>query len=206
MTGGRGAATGGRRAATGGRGAAVSRRGGRFAGLCAVAGAAIALVTAGCATDDATSPAALAHDPPPMTAMPLQAADGALVGPQATRLGTVLVNGEGRTLYEFAGDQTNKSTCTGECAQEWPYVPAPTPLPAALPGVTGAIGSTSRPGGAKQLTIGGHPVYTYAGDTAPEQTNGQGRKTDGHVWSVVSATGAPVTSPKAAEGSTAGTP
>jgi len=185
---------------TRGREADSFRRSRWWAGAGAVALMATALLATACSTDDPTSPAALAQAPPRVKAMPLAAADGALVGPQPTSLGTVLVDGEGRTLYEFAGDPQNKSACTGACAQNWRFVPAPSPLPAFMPGVMGALGSTARPEGTQQLTIAGHPVYTFAGDVAPGQTNGQGRVVDGNVWSAVSATGTPVQSSPAAAG------
>ena len=60
-------------------------------------------------------------------------------------------------------------------------------------GVTGGIGRTTRLGGGQQLTIDGHPVYTFVGDTAPGQTNGQGITIDGGLWTVVSPAGSPVT-------------
>jgi predicted lipoprotein with Yx(FWY)xxD motif len=61
-----------------------------------------------------------------------------------------------------------------------------------LPGVSGALGSTTRSDGTEQLTVGGHPVYTFQGDSAPGQTNGQGITIDGGLWTVVSPAGAPV--------------
>ena len=79
-------------------------------------------------------------------------------------------------MYVFANDKTSASTCTGACAANWPFVPAPATLPASLPGVTGKLGTTTRSGGARQLTIAGHPVYTFAGDSAAGQTNGQGSR------------------------------
>jgi predicted lipoprotein with Yx(FWY)xxD motif len=160
--------------------------------------ATIALVTTGCATEYPNSPASLAQAPPRATAMPLQAPDGALVGPQPSALGTILVDGEGRTLYTFAKDPRNVSVCADSCAQDWPFVPAPSPLPAYLPGVTGGIGRTIRPDGGEQLTVDGHPVYTFAGDVAPGQTKGQGKVLDGGLWSVVSPAGMPVRTPEAA--------
>ncbi|GAA1180330.1 COG4315 family predicted lipoprotein [Pseudonocardia alaniniphila] len=186
---------------TGGREAGSFRRSRWWAGAGAAALTATALLATACSTEDATSPAALAQSPPHVKAMPLPEADGALVGPQpTTNLGTVLVDGEGRTLYEYAGDTENKSACTGNCAQSWRFVPAPSPLPASMPGVMGALGSAARPEGGQQLTIAGHPVYTFAGDVAPGQTNGQGKVVDGNVWSAVSATGTPVQSSPAAAG------
>lgn len=89
--------------------------------------------------------------------MPLPSATGVAVSAQATGLGTILVDGQGRTLYQFANDLNNKSTCTDACVANWPYVPAPDSLPADLPGVTGIVGTTTRDDGHHQLTVAGHP-------------------------------------------------
>ena len=67
-----------------------------------------------------------------------------------------------------------------------------------LPGVTGTLGTTPGAGGARQLTIAGHPVYTFAGDSAPGQTNGQGKVAFGGLWTVVSPAGAPEANPAGA--------
>jgi predicted lipoprotein with Yx(FWY)xxD motif len=129
------------------------------------------------------------------TAAPVPAATGAAVSAQPTSLGTILVDGRGRTVYVFANDTTSTSTCTGACAGNWPPVPAPSPLPPSLPGVGGAAGTTARSDSTSQLTVAGHPVYTFSGDSAPGQTNGQGINLDGGVWTVVSPSGAPITNP-----------
>jgi predicted lipoprotein with Yx(FWY)xxD motif len=59
-------------------------------------------------------------------------------------------------------------------------------------GVTGELGSTTRSDGSKQLTVAGHPVYTYEGDSAPGQTHGNGITLNGGRWSAVSSSGSPV--------------
>jgi|tagenome__1003787_1003787.scaffolds.fasta_scaffold20980308_3 predicted lipoprotein with Yx(FWY)xxD motif len=125
---------------------------------------------------------------------PVPSADGALLSAQATSLGTILVDGKGRTVYEFANDKNGLSTCSGGCAANWPFVAASTSLPTSLPGVTGSLGTTTRSDGARQVTVAGHPVYTFAGDARPGQTNGQGVVLDGGLWTVASAAGAPLTS------------
>jgi predicted lipoprotein with Yx(FWY)xxD motif len=61
-----------------------------------------------------------------------------------------------------------------------------------LPGVTGAIGPTARSDGTRQLTVAGHPVYTFTGDSTPGQTNGQGMVLNGGLWTAVSPAGAAV--------------
>jgi predicted lipoprotein with Yx(FWY)xxD motif len=131
---------------------------------------------------------------------PVPSANGSLLSAQPTSLGTILVDGKGRTVYEFANDKNGESTCTGGCAANWPFVPAPTSLPTALPGVSGQLGTTTRSDGARQVTIAGHPVYTFAGDSAPGQTKGQGIVLDGGLWTVASPAGAPITTASPAGG------
>jgi predicted lipoprotein with Yx(FWY)xxD motif len=125
-------------------------------------------------------------------------ATGKAISAQSTSLGTVLVDGHGRTVYVFANDKTNKSTCTGACAGDWPPVAAPSPLPASGSGVSGAIGATTRSDGKRQLTVAGHPLYTFSGDSAAGQTNGQGLTLNGGLWTVVSPAGAPEQHPAGA--------
>src|SRR3954452_9553221 len=70
---------------------------------------------------------------------PAPPATGEAVSAQSTSLGTILVDGRGRTVYAFANDKTSASTCDGACTADWPPVPAPSPLPASPPGVLGAL-------------------------------------------------------------------
>jgi predicted lipoprotein with Yx(FWY)xxD motif len=130
---------------------------------------------------------------------------GQVLSAQATSLGTILVDAGGRTVYEFANDTNGTSMCTDACAANWPPVAAPSPLPASMPGVTGQLGAINRQDGTSQLTVAGHPLYTFAGDTAPGQTNGQGKMLDGGLWTVASAAGAPVANANPA-GATPATP
>jgi predicted lipoprotein with Yx(FWY)xxD motif len=129
---------------------------------------------------------------------PVPPATGKVVSAQSTSLGTILVDGRGRTVYVFANDKANVSNCAGACAADWPPVAAPSPLPASLPGVTGALGTTARSDGSHQLTVAGHPVYTFSGDSAAGQTNGQGITLNGGLWTVVSPSGAPDAHPAGA--------
>jgi predicted lipoprotein with Yx(FWY)xxD motif len=146
--------------------------------------AALILAAAGCG-GGSSGPASAA----------VPSATGELLSAQATSLGTILVGGNGRTVYEFANDKNGASTCTGACTANWPFVPAPASLPASLPGVTGRLGTTTRSDGARQLTVGAHPLYNFVGDSAPGQTNGQGIVLNGGLWTTASPAGAPVTTP-----------
>jgi predicted lipoprotein with Yx(FWY)xxD motif len=104
-------------------------------------------------------------------------------------LGTILVDGKGMTIYQFAPDKPGKSVCNGSCATYWPPVPAPATMPSSLPGVTGMLGTTKRDDGSTQLTVAGHPLYSYAGDQKPGQATGQNTNINGGLWTVVAADG-----------------
>ena len=92
---------------------------------------------------------------------------------------TVLTNARGLTLYWFAPDSPAASRCTGSCAAYWPPVAG---TPKAGPGITGKLGTIRRPGGAAQATYDGHPLYTYAGDSAPGQARGNKLDLNGGYW------------------------
>ena len=111
---------------------------------------------------------------------PLAAADiGATL--KTARIGSVdvLTNADGLTLYWFAPDTSTSSKCLGSCATYWPPVFG---SPAAGPGVTGKLGTINRPGGGLQATYDGHPLYTYIGDRAPGQANGNDLDLNGGFW------------------------
>ena len=115
---------------------------------------------------------------------------GAAGGPVATAsspLGSILVAQSGKTLYMFARDHGGKSACSGACASFWPPY---TGAPKAGAGLKASLlGSTVRADGSTQVTYDGHPLYTYSGDPAPGDTNGQGVNTFGALWWVVAPDG-----------------
>ena len=90
-----------------------------------------------------------------------------------TSLGTIIVDGKGRTLYAFGHDLKNKSRCSGACAQNWPPAAAP-----AKPTVAKGIDKSKlkvikRGDGSRQLSFNGHPLYRFSLDSARGDTNGQ---------------------------------
>jgi predicted lipoprotein with Yx(FWY)xxD motif len=92
---------------------------------------------------------------------------------------TVLTNAAGRTVYWFAPDTSTKSACYGSCASYWPPVAGPLK---AGPGVNGTLSTIQRTDGSTQETYNGHPLYTYAGDSAPGQANGNNLNLNGGLW------------------------
>ena len=98
-------------------------------------------------------------------------------------LGAMLVEASGRTLYLFTNDERNVSNCSGGCAGAWPPL-VTVDDPAAGDGVDGGLLSTlTREDGSAQVTYNGRPVYYYAGDEKPGDTNGH---EVGGVWFAVS--------------------
>ena len=112
---------------------------------------------------------------------------------ESTEFGSILVDGDGMSLYLFMADTQNSgtSTCGDDdgCATEWP------PLvtegdPVAGEGVDAALlGTITRDDGTTQVTYNGWPLYLFAGDSAPGDTVGQGIDEFGGLWFLVSPTG-----------------
>jgi predicted lipoprotein with Yx(FWY)xxD motif len=137
----------------------------RAAATTAAGLAVAALVLLGVAAAGASSPAPVATG----------------TGLKTTVIGgtTVLTNARGFTLYSFAPDTPATSKCYGSCAAYWPPVTGTAPASSGLPGTVGTI---TRTGGARQLTYNGHPLYTYIGDSAPGQANGNNLNLNGGLW------------------------
>jgi predicted lipoprotein with Yx(FWY)xxD motif len=143
--------------------------------LPAAAAAAAALVACGSA---GASPSSAGSSSP--------AAAAASTVKTATIAGaTVLTSSNGFTLYSFAPDTSTTSKCNGTCAQNWPPVKGP----ATAAGVTGTFGTITRADGSVQATFDGHPLYTFAGDTAPGQNKGNGLNAAGGLWHEITTSG-----------------
>jgi predicted lipoprotein with Yx(FWY)xxD motif len=172
----------------------------RIASLGAAAAAA-GLLLAACSSGGGTSAGSAA-----VTAPASSSSAAATTGPLAvatTALGSTLVNSKGMTVYFFGSDTQGMSACSGACLQNWPAVPAPSPLPTAVPGVTGTLGTLARSDGTSQLTVNGLPVYTFAGDSGPGKTSGEGLTAFGAKWWAVSPSGSDITKAPAAGTSSA---
>src|SRR6476661_1486691 len=104
-------------------------------------------------------------------------------------LGTVLVNGDGMTLYLFEADSGSTSNCTGECAGIWPPLTTTGNATGTMGASSSMLGTTTRDDGTTQVTYNGHPVYLYTGDTAAGQANGEGLNHFGGLWYAVSTAG-----------------
>lgn len=113
----------------------------------------------------------------------------AVVKTRSTSLGTVLVDGRGRTLYLFRKDKGRRSHCSGSCAQAWPPLITRERPEAEGRARQSMLSTSRRSNGKRQVLYNGHPVYRYAFDSAPGDTNGQGSLAFGARWFVVAPSG-----------------
>jgi predicted lipoprotein with Yx(FWY)xxD motif len=101
-------------------------------------------------------------------------------------LGSVLVDGQGRTLYAFTKDKEATSNCDAECIAVWPALTSPSPATAGKGIEKSLLREAKQSGGAVHVTYGDWPLYYYVGDMVPGDVNGQGL--DGE-WFAVSPDG-----------------
>ena len=107
------------------------------------------------------------------------------------KLGTVLVDSKGLTLYMFVPDKRKKVTCKDTCAAIWPPVRLPkgAKLVASGKAKSQLLGSDPNPAGGRVVTYNRWPLYTYVADTAPGQANGQALNLNGGLWYVLAPSG-----------------
>ena len=111
----------------------------------------------------------------------------------SSEYGSILVDGQGMTLYMFTPDAGGKSTCNSTCAATWPAL---TGKPTGVGVGADDLGTITRDDGTTQATFYGHPVYHYAGDAKAGDVTGEGT---GGKWFVLDKDGNPV---KTAAGAT----
>ena len=147
-----------------------------FSALAALPLAALALAACGGGGNTAATPTTANGRP-------------ATIGVASADIGKILVDSRGRTLYLFKKDSGTTSTCTGECAKDWPPLRAkgmPTEGSGAKPSL---VGTSMRSDGEPQVTYNGHPLYLFEGDKKPGDTNGEGLTAFGAAWFPLSPAG-----------------
>ena len=88
---------------------------------------------------------------------------------QKTIYGEAFADARGMTLYSYDQDSKNKSACNATCAQTW--------NPLAAPRIAKPVEDWSivqRDDGSLQWAWKGKPLYSYTGDHAPNDANGDG--------------------------------
>jgi predicted lipoprotein with Yx(FWY)xxD motif len=122
---------------------------------------------------------------------PAGAESGAAVLTVATapKVGAVLVDSDGFTVYDFHKDKGTSSSCYGACAGVWPPV-LTEGAPQTGEGATSSqLGTTKRKDGTVQVTYAGHPLYTYAADKKPGEANGNDFSSFGAEWYALQGSG-----------------
>ncbi len=151
----------------------------------------LALAVAGCGGGGSTE-SSMAETSESTTEASPETGQAVLTSASVSNLGTVLVNGEGLTVYEFGKDQGTTSSCYGECEKAWPPVISKG-QPTAGEGASGSqLGTTERKDGSLQVTYAGHPLYTFIEDKAPGEANGNGSEAFGGQWWAIDQSGSPV--------------
>jgi predicted lipoprotein with Yx(FWY)xxD motif len=120
-------------------------------------------------------------------------------------VGTVLVNGEGRTLYLLTSEKGGKLTCTDDngCTKVWPDTELPSGVTQAVAGSgiqASMLGTVKSASGSLYVSYAGWPLYEYSGDPGPGMANGEGIVSFGGTWYTLTPAGKQVTS-KTASGS-----
>lgn len=126
---------------------------------------------------------------------------GTIQTAEISGLGNVLVNSEGMTLYLFTVDKGTTSACYEACESAWPPVIAKGKPTAGEGAMSADLGTTKRKNGTMQVTYKGHPLYTFSGDTAAGESNGQ--EFEG-TWFVLNEAGEKVSGKATSEESSGG--
>jgi predicted lipoprotein with Yx(FWY)xxD motif len=98
------------------------------------------------------------------------------------KLGMVLVDSGGMTLYDFHKDKGTTSSCYGACAQGWPPLLTEGEPQVGNGASASKLGTTERKDGTTQVTYAGHPLYTFAADKKPGEANGNDVSAFGGEW------------------------
>jgi predicted lipoprotein with Yx(FWY)xxD motif len=145
--------------------------------VASVAALALVLALAGCGDDsDEGNPESPAGGST-ATTVSVETVDG---------VGAVLVDSEGAALYTADQEKDGKVRCTDSCAAIWiPLTMSGGGEPTASDDVPGELGVAERPGGARQVSYDGKPLYTFADDPMAGEVTGDGLSDtfDGRLFS-----------------------
>lgn len=148
--------------------------------LLALAPVAVAVTIAGCGGSGSSAPSYGGAKGKPSSAS---------VTLNPAKLGGLLADGKGRTLYLFEADRTSMSTCYSACASLWPPLTTSGGVRGSSAILASQLGTTKRTDGTTEVTYHGHPLYYYAGDSNPGDITGQGLNQFGAKWYVVARDG-----------------
>jgi len=137
------------------------------------------------------------------------AASAAISAKNVPGVGTVLVNGQGQTLYMLTSEKGGKITCTAAngCTQAWPETLLANEATTAKAGSgvqASLLGTVKDASGNLEVTYNHWPLYTFSGDSGPGVAKGQGLTSFGGTWYVLNGSGNPVTSSSSGAASSGG--
>jgi predicted lipoprotein with Yx(FWY)xxD motif len=159
----------------------------RFLAKAGVPFLAAAVLFAACGSSSSTTTSSKATNAANTTS-----SSAATVKTASSSLGTILVDSKGMTLYHLSAEQNGKFICTNSaCTGIWHPL---TVSAATTPGGASSLSTIKRPDGTTQVTYKGEPLYTFAEDSQPGDTKGQGFKDVG-TWTVVTTGSAPASAP-----------
>ncbi len=148
---------------------------------------AASLVLAACGSSSSSTGSASPSTGP----SPSPAATGATIAVATnSKLGQILVDGKGITVYLFVHDTGTASTCYTSCAQIWPPLLTSGPPQAGTGATASLLGTTTRTDGKVEATYAGHPLYYFVQDKQPGDATGQGVDGFGGLWWVLTPSGA----------------
>jgi predicted lipoprotein with Yx(FWY)xxD motif len=137
------------------------------------------VVLAGCGSSSSTSSSSTTEGSAPS---PASSGSGAIDVADNPKLGQVLVDSHGHTVYMFEKDESDESYCNGSCAKVWPPVTTQG-KPTAGSGVSASkLTTLKRDDGTTQVVFDGHPLYTYVKDEDTEDAYGNGVDQFGAEW------------------------
>jgi predicted lipoprotein with Yx(FWY)xxD motif len=108
-------------------------------------------------------------------------------GRRGTKHANLLAAAGGDTVYTLSGETPRHPKCTkaNRCLRIWhPITLGATGNPTKPSNVTGRLGVWSRQG-LRQVTLNGHPLYTFAGDTTPGVATGASIHSFAGTWNVI---------------------
>jgi predicted lipoprotein with Yx(FWY)xxD motif len=119
------------------------------------------------------------------TAATLMVARAHLTGPSGKRTELIVVTGRGGSVYWLGGETTRHLLCTSAaCLKFWPPVTVAAGAKPKGVGFSGRLG-TIRRRGFTQVTLNGHPVYTFLQDGGKRGVaTGDGVVAFGGTWHV----------------------
>ena len=132
-----------------------------------------------------TTEAAAAKSPPGA-----ESGAAVLTVASAPKVGAIVVDAKGFTVYDFHKDKGTTSSCYGGCAKVWPPVLTAGDPQSGEGAQASKLGTTERTDGTTQVTYAGHPLYTYAADKKPGEANGNDFTSFGAQWYALKGNGA----------------